>query len=144
MTSRIHVINMPLRTFSVVICILILSCLINGCATGKDAMLPDEDSLRSTAECYWNARIDGDYNTAYTIEDREDLPDFGDYRLAAGSVRKPKVRDFSIDKIDIEGTRAALTLKLSVHLPASPKPFKSIIRDSWIYKNGAWRHLFTE
>lgn len=129
------------------VCALLASFLANGCATGKDAVTTqglNEDSLKSEAERYWNARIEGDYETAYSIEDREGLPAFADYRLEASNIRKHNVQNFSIDNISIEGTGATLKLTLSVRFPASPKPFKSIIRDSWVYKEGAWRHLFTE
>ena len=137
---------MPLNRLFLV-CALLAFCLVTGCVTGKDAVTtqgPNEDSLRSEAERYWNARIDGDYETAYAIENKEGLPAFADYRLKASNIRKHNIQNISIDNIKIEGTGATLKLTLSVRLPASPKPFKSIIRDSWIYKNGAWRHLFTE
>lgn len=141
---RLH---MPFKKLFL-ICVLLASCLVSGCATGKDAAMMNqglnEDSLKSEAERYWNARIEGDYETAYSIEDREGLPAFADYRLEASNIRKHNVQNFSIDNISIEGTGATLKLTLSVRFPASPKPFKSIIRDSWVYKEGAWRHLFTE
>jgi hypothetical protein len=137
---------MPLNRLFLV-CALLAFYLVTGCATGKDAVTTqglNEDSLRSEAVRYWNARIDGDYETAYSIEDKEGLPAFADYRLEASSIRKHNVQNFSIERISIEGMRATLSLTFSVRLPASPKPFKSIIRDSWVYRDGAWQHLFTE
>jgi hypothetical protein len=117
-----------------------------GCATGRDVMTPEqqEASLKLAVEQYWNARIEGKYETAYAVEDKEGLPDFADYRLKASQIMKLSPQDFTIGKITIDGQHGVVTVRFALRMPNIPKPIAKLIQDEWIYQKGKWLHRFPD
>jgi hypothetical protein len=127
-------------------CIWCVLFVTAGCATGRDAMTPEqqEASLKLAAEQYWNARIGGKFETAYAVEDKEGLPDFADYRLKASQIMKLNPQDFTIGKIMIDGHRGVVTVRFSLLLPNIAKPAPKLIQDEWVYQKGKWLHRFPD
>ena len=139
-----HIEQISIRTYFLIF-ILLASWMASGCATGKDAINLDqkEDLLRSEAERYWNARIEADYATAYSLEDKDGLPELADYRLQISQMLKMNVQSFSIEGISIDGLQATLKVNLFIRLPVSAKPVPNLITDTWIFRKGKWLHKFS-
>ena len=131
----------------VLICTLYAAFMVNGCATGRAVMAPEqqEASLRLAAEQYWNARIEGKFEIAYALEDKEGLPaDFTEYKLKAAQMMKLNPQNVVIDKIAIDGQRATVTVKFEIRVPNIAKPARKSVRDEWIFQKGKWLHRFPD
>jgi len=101
-----------------------------------------KDSLRPKAEEYWKLRFQDKYTETYRMEDASNLPSFDEYRKTAMLIKKFKIGSFSIDKIEVEGKKGVVTVRVSVEKPPIPEPVKDVFFDEWIFKDGKWRHVF--
>lgn len=130
----------------IVLSILYASCMMIGCATGRDAMTPaqQEASLKLAAEQYWNARLEGKFEIAYALEDETRVPNFASYQLKASQMMKLNPQDFTIGKIIIDGQHGAVTVRFALRMPNIAKPIPKLIQDEWIYQKGKWLHRFPD
>lgn len=129
----------------IVLSLLCALCMSIGCATGKNAMTPEqqEASLKLAAGQYWNDRIEGKYETAYAVEDKKGVPsDFTEYKLKASQLLKMNPQKVSIAKITIDDQRGVVTVIFDIRIPSIAKPFTKYIQDEWVFREGKWLHRF--
>ena len=116
--------------------------LLYGCAT-----MPNEadlkESLRSTAEEYWELRIQDKYEETYRMEERTDLPQFDFYRDRVKLIKNFDIQSHSIEEITVEGNNGSVKVRFSFIIPQapSPVPFSDFILDQWVFKNRRWWHV---
>lgn len=135
------------KIFTVAVLIMCAFCMMNACATGRDVMTPEqkEASLKLAAERYWDARIEGKYETAYAVEDKQGLPsDFTEYKLKASQIMKLSPQKITIGKIIIDGQRGVVTVRFALRMPNIAKPIPKLIQDEWVYQKGSWLHRFPD
>lgn len=117
--------------------------IMSGCATiPKEADL--RESLRTAAVDYWKLRMAGEYEKTYAMEDREGLSLFKDYVPKAMAIKRMNIISHSIKDINIEGTKGFVDVEFSFTLPPVSKPFKEVIKDQWIFRNGKWFHIMPQ
>jgi len=113
-----------------------------GCAT--ISAKGDENSLRMSAERYWNLRMEDKYNDTYKMEDSHALPPFEQYRDMAMAMKKIRITSISVKSAKVSGDKGVVELEWIYLLPSVPKPFHQIINDEWSFKDGKWVHTFRQ
>ena len=120
--------------------VLLILCFAGACATlPKEADL--KASLRSTAEEYWNKRMQDKYEDTYKMEDKEGLPSFNKYRDLCLLMRKIDVVSHSIKEVSVDGDKGTVMVQFDMKLPNIPKPLPQPLTDYWIYRDGQWKHV---
>jgi hypothetical protein len=124
--------------------LLVLTLLFAaGCATIPKA----EDmsaSLRNIAEDYWNKRMEEKYEDTYRMEEKEGLPSFENYRNKVMRMKKIEIKSHSVRDLSVTGDKGTVNVQFDMKPPGLPFAIKSIpqiIKDSWVFKNGKWRHI---
>jgi hypothetical protein len=120
---------------------LIFVFFISGCATapGKEEL---EGLLKTTAEGYWQLRLEDKYDETYKIEDSQRLPPFDKYQTLASAIKNVKITSISIKDATVSDDNAKVNLDWTYELPQFPQPLHQIMADYWVYKHGRWRHVF--
>lgn len=119
----------------------IMLFLFNGCATVPKTTDLTE-SLKSRADEYWKLRLQDRYDETYGMEDATDLPSLAEYRNQAKLIKKFKIESLYVDKVEVDGTKGFVTVRLLVSMPAIPVPVKDVFQEDWVLQNGEWKHRF--
>lgn len=82
------------------------------------------------------------YEETYKMEERDGLPSYSEYINKAMIIKKLSMTSHSVMDVHIEGNKGVVDVELSFRMPPVTKPFKQVIKDEWLYKNGRWRHRF--
>lgn len=109
----------------------ILSMLVLGCS-GQSV------SLQERVRDYWEARVKGDVEEAYTLE-------------VPGTIEKPAYqnkllkspivfRAYTIQSIKEDGDQAEVELRMEYILPGLSRPASSTMLDRWVKVHGRWYH----
>lgn len=136
------------RSFPILIMNTILiaafSIIIYGCAAQQSKVLHTqnpEDSLRAAAEQYWKLRMADKYEETYEMEDRILRPPFAIYRDQALAIKRITILKHEIDEVKVEDDAGTVKIYFFTMLPPVATPFKQVLYDKWIYREGAWRHI---
>ncbi len=124
------------------ILIIALSALPIGCAAIPPKEADLKESLRSTAAEYWDMRLKDKYEETYKMEERDGLPPYAEYINKAMMIKKMSITSHPVMDVHIEGAKGAVDVEFSFIMPPVTKPFKQVIKDEWVYKDGRWRHRF--
>lgn len=118
------------------------SLILDSCAPlPKEVKEADlKESLRSTAVTYWKMRMGDKYENTYKLEDREGLPPFETYRMKVMAMKRIPILSHSVKEVRVTGDTALVDVEFSFILPATAKPFKQIVTEKWVYKEGQWWH----
>ena len=142
MMERINRILLISGTF---LCFIIL---LYGCAAISKKADPEE-SLKNNALNYWKMRIEGKYEDAYKMEDMETLLKGNSRGLPLNEYKDKAmitsgITSYDIERIRIRNNRAMVDMVFTFTNLQMPRPFKQILTDDWILKDGKWLHLFPE
>jgi len=109
----------------------VLAVLVSGCER-------QETVLREQVADYWNARVRGELERAYTLE-APGAPDKATYlkRLFRLSV---VFKTFTIHSIKEDGNQAVVELQMEYLLPGLSRPMTAGMLDEWIKVQGQWLH----
>ncbi len=125
-----------LSAFSL-LCVFIL---LSGCAT-----IPSVSELRASlsekAAAYWNLRFEARYGETYKMESAEALMPFDKYLEKVAAMKKFNIISHSIKDVETDGLKGTIELEISYVLPRTTKPFKQVLHDEWVFRNGQWLHL---
>ena len=122
---------------------LVSAVLLAGCAS-----LPgggDRASLQERAAAFWEARMAGDWLSAYQYESasvEEDGIDLQAYVRKQGLIFKSaKVTDVVVK----EGNEAIANVEIAYVIPgfASAGPVEAAMEDPWVLIGGQWYHHYT-
>lgn len=116
--------------------------MLNGCATTAEVK-DSKESLRGIADDYWKKRLADKYDETYKMEDKSGLPAFNEYQNQAMALKKFNIISIVIKEITVETVNGMVDVEISFIMPMAStiKPFKQIIKDKWIYKDGMWWHI---
>lgn len=137
-----------LKKFAVVLNVAIFCLLIlAGCAT-KEAVknVSDEDILRERVTAYWNYRIKGDMDKAYSYEDLYTKNMVSMSKYIAGGMN-PLVQWSGFELVEIKmknADTAAVKIKANLKIKApGAKAFEHdmMMVDQWVRDEGYWYHL---
>lgn len=147
MTGRLN------RIFAVSGLLLGFVILLCGCATVPKQANPEE-ALRSAATDYWKMRVEGRFEDAFKMEEKErlrekkaavseakseSLLDFYRFKaVVAMPVASFKIKDVSIE----EGNKASVDVEFTVPMPEGAPPILQMLTDEWVFSNGKWLHVF--
>jgi len=136
---------MPSGNRWIFLALCMAACFISGivCADPEPVSSP-EAVVGALAEEYWTKRlIEKDYPFTYEKELEKDNIPFADYAEKAKAANKFQYKSVQIEKVEIEGDRAAIFLKVECVTPFMPKGYTQMLQDLWLYRAGEWKHKFT-
>lgn len=122
--------------------------LLSGCATiQREGDL--KESLRSAASNYWKMRLEGKLEDTFKMEEKEELISrnkqglpLNDYYRVEATITGPII-SYSIKKVQVLDGKGRVDLEFSLTLPEMSYPARQLLTDSWIFKDGKWRHIFS-
>jgi|WetSurMetagenome_2_1015567.scaffolds.fasta_scaffold20141_3 hypothetical protein len=124
----------------IVLLLPIILSLLLGCATVPKGM-DLKESLKLKAEEYWKLRFQDKYEETYKMEYKAGLPGFAEYKETAQLIKKFKIESFNIGKVEVEGEKGTVTVRVSVSRPPIPMPVKDVFTEEWIFRDGNWWHI---
>lgn len=130
----------------VILALCIAACFIPAivCADSKTDSSP-EAVLGALAEEYWTKRlIEKDYEFTYQKELETDRIPFAEYAEKIKAAEKFQYKSVKTEKVEIEGDRAVIFLKVECVTPFMPKGYTQMLQDLWLYRGGQWKHKFTD
>lgn len=93
-------------------------------------------SLRERVQAYWEARIQGDAQRAYSFES-SDAPDQGTYTMFL--LRSPVTyRSYTIASVQEQEQEAVVELRMEYVLPDLSRPVTSSLTEKWVKVRGQW------
>jgi hypothetical protein len=95
-------------------------------------------SLLEQVTKYWEARVKGDVEQAYSLE----VPGTLDKPTYQQRILKSPIafRAYTIQSIKEDGNQAEVKLRMEYLLPGLPQPASSTMVDTWVKSHGRWYH----
>jgi len=122
------------------VAVYVLAVAITGAALFLAGGCQREVPLEERVKAYWDARVAGDFQAAFRLEEPGTGVNEKEYllRMAKGNIL---FRSYQTGEVSItERDKAQVRLTLKYAIPGAPTPFESKLSDPWVKVDRQWYH----
>ena len=146
MRKRENMLERICRVFAASTASAVIIFFMCSCAT-IPMQADTEESLRNTASVYWKLKMEGKFDEALKMEEKERLIEgnksgmpLNEYYRGKAAMMSP--RPYEIKKVSIQDGKGRVDMEFTLTFPEIPKPMHQPFTDEWIFQDGKWLHLF--
>jgi hypothetical protein len=123
------------------VAVYFLAAAITGAALLLAGGCQREVPLQERVKAYWEARLAGDFQATFRLEEPETGIGEKEYllRMAKGNILFRSYQTGEVSITDRDRAQVGLTLKYAI--PGAPTQFESRLSDPWVKVGGQWYHL---
>lgn len=117
-------------------CLILGAALLLGCSGGAQ----ETEAVRVRAQTYWDARVDGDWVTAYEYEEISTRPDamLQQYMANQGSLRYKSVTVKDVALTSAERANVKVEMLYFFPMRGATEPVQAEVDTVWVKQGGEW------